>query len=161
MALNKVAVFGMGKVGALVGTLLQQSGFEVRGVDAAPRSGMPFATLQLDLNQAATYSTALESCDAVVSCLPYWLNLAIAKAAYDAGIHYFDLTEDVNTTKAIRHMSNTSRGLMAPQCGLAPGFIAIVGSHLARQFDQLRSIELRVGALPMHPRGKLGYALNW
>ena len=23
------------------------------------------------------------------------------------------------------------------------------------------SIELRVGALPQHPRGKLGYALNW
>jgi saccharopine dehydrogenase-like NADP-dependent oxidoreductase len=50
---------------------------------------------------------------------------------------------------------------MAPQCGLAPGFIGIVGASLARPFDALRSIELRVGALPKHPRGALGYAFNW
>jgi saccharopine dehydrogenase-like NADP-dependent oxidoreductase len=50
---------------------------------------------------------------------------------------------------------------MAPQCGLAPGFIGIVGSSLAKQFHKVRSIELKVGALPKHPRGSLGYALNW
>ena len=46
-------------------------------------------------------------------------------------------------------------------CGLAPGFIAIVGAFLARQFDRVRSIRLRVGALPQHPTGLLGYAFNW
>jgi saccharopine dehydrogenase (NAD+, L-lysine-forming) len=50
---------------------------------------------------------------------------------------------------------------MAPQCGLAPGFIAIVGAWLARGFDESRSILLRVGALPQHPSGLLGYAFNW
>ena len=50
---------------------------------------------------------------------------------------------------------------MAPQCGLAPGFICIVGADLAGKFRNLRSIELRVGALPQHPRGLLGYAFNW
>ena len=50
---------------------------------------------------------------------------------------------------------------MAPQCGLAPGFVGIVGAHLAEQFERVRSIRLRVGALPQHPTGMLGYAFNW
>jgi saccharopine dehydrogenase-like NADP-dependent oxidoreductase len=53
------------------------------------------------------------------------------------------------------------RCLMAPQCGLAPGFIGIVGAHLAGQFERVRSIRLRVGALPQNPTGLLGYAFNW
>ncbi|MES2353413.1 MAG: saccharopine dehydrogenase C-terminal domain-containing protein [Pseudomonadota bacterium] len=161
MALNKVLVLGLGKVGSLVATLLQQSGFDVTGIDSYPHTGLPFPTLQLDVSLPQTYQATFANCDAVVSCLPYVLNISVAKSAYDAGIHYFDLTEDVTTTNAIRQMSQTSKGLMAPQCGLAPGFIQIVGAHLASHFQQLRSIELRVGALPMHPRGKLGYALNW
>jgi saccharopine dehydrogenase-like NADP-dependent oxidoreductase len=161
MALNKVLVLGLGKVGSLVATLLQQSGFDVTGIDSFQQSSLPFSTLQLDLNQQKAYLPAIASCDAVISCLPYSLNVAVAQAAFDSGVHYFDLTEDVTTTQTIRDMSKTSKGLMAPQCGLAPGFIAIVGAHLASRFEQLRSIELRVGALPMHPRGKLGYALNW
>ena len=30
------------------------------------------------------------------------------------------------TTKHIRDLAKTSKGLMAPQCGLAPGFVGIV-----------------------------------
>ena len=161
MALQKVLVLGLGKVGRLVATLLQQSGFTVTGADGTPQAGLAFPTLALDVGNAEALQPALAGCDAVVSCLPYHLNVSVARAAHGLGVHYFDLTEDVPTTNTVRAMSSTSKGLMAPQCGLAPGFIGIVGAHLASQFDQLRSIELRVGALPMHPRGKLGYALNW
>lgn len=50
---------------------------------------------------------------------------------------------------------------MAPQCGLAPGFIGIVGSNLANKFTKLRDIELRVGALPRYPNGLLAYSFTW
>jgi saccharopine dehydrogenase-like NADP-dependent oxidoreductase len=50
---------------------------------------------------------------------------------------------------------------MAPQCGLAPGFIAIVGASLAARLETIRSIRLRVGALPSNPTGLLSYAFNW
>jgi saccharopine dehydrogenase-like NADP-dependent oxidoreductase len=53
------------------------------------------------------------------------------------------------------------RVVYAPQCGLAPGLIGIVGTSLATPFDEIRSIELKVGALPRHPAGLLGYAFNW
>jgi len=42
-----------------------------------------------------------------------------------------------------------------------PGFIAIVGASLAKKFEKVRSIKLRVGALPCHPTGLLSYAFNW
>jgi saccharopine dehydrogenase (NAD+, L-lysine-forming) len=156
-----VVVLGLGKVGSLVGTLLKESGFEVKGLDAVARAGLPFQTAVADLADATALRPHLKSSEAVVSCLPFHLNIALAREAHAAGIHYFDLTEDVATTEKIRELAKTSQGLMAPQCGLAPGFIGIVGADLAKKFDRLRSIELKVGALPKHPRGKLGYAFNW
>jgi len=161
MSIERVLVVGLGKVGSLVGTILHENGFAVRGLDAVDRSGLAFDTARADVTDEATLVEHLGQVDAVVSCLPYHLNLTIAKAAHARGVHYFDLTEDVPTTRAIREMSETGRAVMAPQCGLAPGFIGIVGASLTQAFDSLRSIELRVGALPQHPRGLLGYAFNW
>jgi saccharopine dehydrogenase-like NADP-dependent oxidoreductase len=159
--LKNVTVLGLGKVGSLVGTLLTRSGFVVTGMDANPPADLPFEVRAQNVAAPAALKSALAGQDAVISCLPFHLNVDIARVAHDNGMHYFDLTEDVPTTRAILEMSATAKGVMAPQCGLAPGFIGIVGADLAKNFDTLRSIELRVGALPQHPRGKLGYALNW
>jgi saccharopine dehydrogenase-like NADP-dependent oxidoreductase len=159
--LKNVVVLGLGKVGSLVGTLLTRSGLQVTGLDALPPQGLPFDVRAQNVADPAALKSVLAGQHAVISCLPFHLNVGIARLAHDLGLHYFDLTEDVPTTHAIREMSKTAKGVMAPQCGLAPGFIGIVGADLARNFDTLRSIELRVGALPQHPRGKLGYALNW
>jgi saccharopine dehydrogenase-like NADP-dependent oxidoreductase len=161
MKLERVLVLGLGKVGTLVATLLHDSKFKVTGLDAVERSGLPFATQVVNLSDPASLRPLLQNADAVVSCLPFHLNLPLAQEANAVGIHYFDLTEDVPTTNGILELSKTSKGLMAPQCGLAPGFIGIVGANLAKGFEKLRSIELKVGALPKHPRGRLGYAFNW
>ncbi len=160
--IKRVAVLGLGKVGRLAATLLHETGFEVTGFDVhAPRHDLPFPVEQ---KSAATEEEVEASCkgfDAVLSCLPYHMNVGVATAAHRLGLHYFDLTEDVPTTKAILEMSKTSKGIMAPQCGLAPGLVGIIGTHLAEQFEEVRSIKLRVGALPQHPTGLLGYAFNW
>ncbi len=159
--IESVLVIGLGKVGLLVATLLNRSGFRVTGLDTQSHAGLDFEILEGNVSEPSKLQAALKCHDAVVTCLPYHLNLAVATAAHKLGRHYFDLTEDVPTTQAIREMANTAQGVMAPQCGLAPGYIAIVGADLTKRFDKLRSIELRVGALPQHPRGLLGYAFNW
>ncbi|MBC7483963.1 MAG: saccharopine dehydrogenase family protein, partial [Rhizobacter sp.] len=41
------------------------------------------------------------------------------------------------------------------------GFIAIVAADLARQFDTLDSVRMRVGALPAYPSNALNYNLTW
>lgn len=159
--IHRVLVLGLGKVGHLVAELLHETGFEVHGADLDVGTGFSFSSTKLDVTDQAELRTALEDCDAVISCLPYWFNVEVAKAAVAAGNHYFDLTEDVATAREIITMSESSRAAVVPQCGLAPGFVAIAGSFLAAKFGKIRSIKLRVGALPKHPTGLLGYAFNW
>lgn len=161
--MKKIIVVGMGKVGSLVGVLLSES-FEVTGLDKMQPHydyELPFDVLQGDVSDAAFMTGLLKDFDAVVSALPFFLNKDLAQIAYDLGIHYFDLTEDVETTNFIQELSKTSKSVMAPQCGLAPGFIGIVGSDLTHQYTRLRDIELRVGALPRYPNGLLAYSFTW
>jgi saccharopine dehydrogenase-like NADP-dependent oxidoreductase len=164
--IERVLVVGLGKVGELVAHLLDGTGFEVTGADLRPRDDLPFPTTVIDITDHEALAKALAGVDAVVSCLPYHRNLAVAQAAGEAGTHYFDLTEDVPTTSLVRQLAaaaeaDGSSTVFAPQCGLAPGLIGIVGASLFESVASPRTLELRVGALPQHPAGHLGYAFNW
>ena len=161
MTIRSILVLGLGKVGSLVGVLLQKTGFQVTGASLSEKTDLPFETKQIDVSDISQVLEQMKVHDAIVSCLPYHFNLDIARQACLNNIHYFDLTEDVPTTKAIIKMSASATSILAPQCGLAPGFIAIVGAFLVEKFNRVRSLKLRVGALPQHPTGLLGYAFNW
>lgn len=161
--MQKILTLGLGKVGSLVGVLLSKR-FEVTGLDKQKPHydyELPFKVLEGDVTDSDFMLDLMRQQDAVVSALPYFLNKPIAQMAHDLGIHYFDLTEDVETTNFIRALSPTSKGVMAPQCGLAPGLIGIVGADLTKAFTKLRDIELRVGALPRFPNGLLAYSFTW
>lgn len=162
MSFDRIAVLGLGKVGTLAAKLLHQAGFDVTGYDQqTPREALPFTVDNADISTPQVLAGAFAKVDAVLSCLPFHLNIGVATAAHKAGIHYFDLTEDVPTTNAIIELAKTAKGLMAPQCGLAPGFIGIVGASHIAMFETCRSVRMRVGALPQNPTGLLGYAFNW
>ncbi len=161
MTFDRIAVLGLGKVGRLAAELLHEAGLAVTGLDAHAVQPLPFAVGTVDLADQAALAHALSGQQAVLSCLPWHLNKGVSSAAHALGLHYFDLTEDVGTTSHIRALAKTSKRLMAPQCGLAPGFVGIVAADLAGRFDKVRAIRMRVGALPRHPTGLLGYAFNW
>lgn len=159
--IKKIGVLGLGKVGSLVATLLS-SKYNVQALDQAEvKDQFPFEILKGDVSDPATIRDFLSDKDAVVSCLPYFLNIKIAETAVRMGVHYFDLTEDVPTLNAIKEMAEKSQSVLAPQCGLAPGFIGILGAGIYTEFSEIRSVELRVGALPLHPKGQLGYSFTW
>src|SRR5207245_6645009 len=53
-----------------------------------------------------------------------------------------------------------SRGVnIIPDCGLAPGMVAVLVAHGAAQFDKLDEIHIRVGGLPQNPKPPLDYQL--
>ena len=161
--MKKLLVLGLGKVGSLVGVLLNHQ-FEVTGADKQKPHydfELPFPVLEVDVTSDHFLQDILPKYDGVVSALPFFLNKPIAQVAHDHGMHYFDLTEDVETTNFIRGLAKTSKGVMAPQCGLAPGLIGIIGADLTTGFTKLRDIELRVGALPRYPNGLLAYSFTW
>lgn len=158
---NSVAVLGLGKVGLLVAQLLDSAGFEVVGIDArGERAGLPGA-VSVDVRDGDALREALRGVDAVISCLPYVLNAAIAAAACELGVHYLDLTEDRETSDTVRSLSADARAALVPHCGLAPGFICVVGSDLAARVEGPQRVMLRVGALPRTPSSALGYAFTW
>lgn len=159
--IKNVAVVGLGKVGSLVASLLHHDGVNVTGFDQVSSPDHPFETKAVDVADIDSLGKVLVDFDAVVSCLPYFLNTNVAKVAMANKLHYFDLTEDVEATKFIISESENSPTALVPQCGLAPGLIGIVGASVMRKFDSVRSLELRVGALPRAPHGLLGYAVNW
>jgi saccharopine dehydrogenase-like NADP-dependent oxidoreductase len=67
----------------------------------------------------------------------------------------------VQTASAIGQIAAGANSAFVPQCGLAPGFVNIVAADLMRRFDAVRTVKLRVGALPQYPANALKYALTW
>ncbi|MES3013544.1 MAG: saccharopine dehydrogenase NADP-binding domain-containing protein, partial [Pseudomonadota bacterium] len=175
--MRNILVIGGGKIGSVVADLLvntpEEGGYRVTVADRsattlaqiAPPGNARLDTLLLDVADPARLRDALQGRFAVLSAAPYHLTLKVAQAARDAGVHYLDLTEDVASTRAIRELAqgagSGNRAAFIPQCGLAPGFISIVAADLARQFDSLDSVRMRVGALPAYPSNALNYNLTW
>ena len=169
----KVLILGAGKIGALISGLLAESGaYEVHLADVSADAAKAVVNAHrlpklhahtVDASKAEALDAQLRKhpVDAVISSLPYYCNVAVAEAARRAGIHYFDLTEDVEVTRAVRRISEGAAQAFVPQCGLAPGFISIAANELIGHFDELRTVKLRVGALPQHPNNVLKYSLTW
>jgi saccharopine dehydrogenase-like NADP-dependent oxidoreductase len=166
--MKNVLLVGGGKIGAMITELLAGSGdYRVTVADhaAAALAKVPergeVETLQLDVTDKRALLAALQGKFAVLSAVPYGLTKCVAESAAEAGVHYFDLTEDVATTNHVRDLAAGSRRVMMPQCGLAPGFISIVAHDLAKRFDALDEVRMRVGALTEHPTNLLKYELTW
>jgi saccharopine dehydrogenase-like NADP-dependent oxidoreductase len=96
-----------------------------------------------------------------MSALPFACNKTVAQAAADVGVHYADLTEDVDTSHFIASLATKSSVCFIPQCGIAPGFVSIAAAHLVKLFDKVDSVKMRVGALPIYPTNRLKYNLTW
>jgi saccharopine dehydrogenase-like NADP-dependent oxidoreductase len=131
---------------------------------ALKRIALPgVTTLRVDVDDRQQLQRALADCDIVISALAYYHNAMVARAALAAGVSYFDLTEDVRTTREVREIAAQADGgqVFMPQCGLAPGFVSVIGHDLTRHFERLDSLHMRVGALPQFPSNDLKYNLTW
>jgi saccharopine dehydrogenase-like NADP-dependent oxidoreductase len=166
--MRDVVVIGAGKIGSTIASLLADSGdYHVTVADRSDEqlqqieTGAAIATAQIDIADATALAALLSGKFAVLSAAPFHLTIAIAEAAASAGVHYLDLTEDVESTRRVKAIAETARTAFIPQCGLAPGFISIVANDLASRFDSLDSVRMRVGALPQYPSNALNYNLTW
>ncbi len=166
--MTEVLLVGGGKIGAMITELLASSGdYRVTVADNSPETLAKVKrsdrvdTLLLDVKDGDALRDALAGKFAVLSAVPFSVTRHVADSAVAAKVHYFDLTEDVATTRHVQKLAPGAGSVLMPQCGLAPGFISIVGSHLARRFDALDELRLRVGALTEHPTNGLKYELTW
>lgn len=189
--MKSVLVLGGGKVGKSVAELLLACGQERSGggVSAAYRvtladrdernlkvaaenierlrgavpHGVECRTLALDASRSDAVRGALKGHDYVICMLPFNLVAGVAEAANELGVHYFDVTEDVEATEAVKAIDAGGRAKVAlvPQCGLAPGYVAIAAYEVARRFTEIHDLTLRVGALPQYTTKPLKYNVTW
>jgi len=170
--MKRILMLGAGKVGSLIACLFSETReYQVYVGDADKEAVRRIEELGcvnvtasvLDARDRAALEQFLDShiVDAVVSCLPYYCNFTVAEAALKFGVHYFDLTEDVNVARHISGISPGAATAFVPQCGLAPGFISIIANELMNHFQELDTVKLRVGALPINPSNALKYSLTW
>ena len=166
--MKDVVVIGAGHIGSTIATLLSETGDYC--VTVADQSASQLAALGtqagvehrvLNVTDADALRALLVGKFAVLSAAPYHLTYLVAEAAKAAGAHYLDLTEDVASTRKVKALAIDAKTAFIPQCGLAPGFISIVAADLARHFDTLHDVRLRVGALPKYPSNALNYNLTW
>jgi len=96
-----------------------------------------------------------------VSCLPYFLNPRVARAAMRAGVSMVDLGGNPQVTDMILGMDQEAqrKGIaFIPDTGLAPGLVSILAWDLVHRFQHCAEVHLRVGGLPQKPEGPLQYA---
>lgn len=163
----KIALLGAGHIGQTIARLLHATGdYAVTVMDKNAAylkvlAAEGIATAEVDSESKTALMNAVRGKDAVVNALPYHLAITAAQAALECGCHYFDLTEDVAATKAIKEMAVGAKTAFMPQCGLAPGFITIAATHVMKGLTDLTDVRLRVGALPRYPSNRLQYNLTW
>lgn len=183
MATSNVLVLGGGKVGKSVAELLLMCGKGQYKVTLADRDegslaeartnleklakvlphASAFEIQKIDASDLAQVKKLLAGKNYVICMLPYQLVGSIPAIANEMGVHYFDVTEDVAATDNVRriHDQGQAKVALVPQCGLAPGYIAIAANHVARELDEIHDLTLRVGALPQYPTNALKYNVTW
>lgn len=168
--MHRVLLLGAGKIGRAIASFLHRSGdYRVTVADISQPTldlltqQTPIPAILADIQSIDTLRSLMRENDSLISALSFAYNPNVATVAVELGCSYFDLTEDVETTRAVRALSERcqSGSILMPQCGLAPGFISIAANHLASQFDSLDTVHMRVGALPLFPTNRLKYNLTW
>src|SRR5438477_12655034 len=110
--MHRVLLLGAGKIGSAIAKLLSHSGdYEILVGDADARSlgrleSLAWVkTMTIDVTDRGALRQAMQGRDSVVSACSFNVNPGIAKAALETGLNYFDLTEDIETTRTVRKLS--------------------------------------------------------
>jgi len=128
----------------------------------APYSGPRLIPTPLDVRDHAAVLGVMRESDAVMSAIPYYFNLDLARLAVEAGVHFCDLggnTEIVFKQKELDAEARRKNITVVPDCGLAPGMVNILAQYGIQQLDTVDSVKIFVGGLPQQPEPPLNYML--
>lgn len=111
--------------------------------------------------------SVLKKCDIILDCLPGSQAPRLAALAKQNHCHYANLTEYVQETKEVIHISQDADTAFVLQTGLAPGFINILAHRLYEDFqadfgvDVVNSMHMKVGAISKNAPSPHYYAFTW
>jgi lysine 6-dehydrogenase len=169
----KILVLGAGRMGfGAAYDLVHSSAVEAVtvadvNIDAAKAAadqigGPKITPKQLDVNSYTATVNLMNGHDAAISCVTYFYNEQLAKAAIEAKVNFCDLggNNDVVAAELALNEQAQAAGInIIPDCGLAPGMVSVLAAHGAARFESLDSLRIRVGGLPQHPKPPLNYQM--
>jgi lysine 6-dehydrogenase len=119
-------------------------------------------TRQVDATDPGALREVMKGVTAVMSALPYYLNLEASRIAVEQGAHFCDLggnTEIVLDQKKLQDEARSQGVSLIPDCGLAPGMVNILAQAGIDRFDRTRAVHIKVGGLPQNPEPPLNYQI--
>jgi lysine 6-dehydrogenase len=137
--------------------------------------------VHVDAADESAAAALMRGHNGVLSAVPYFFNVGLARAAIGAGCHFADLGGNntvVRKTLAMGAEAEKNRVGVAPDCGLSPGMASILAGDLVRRARALArtkgkasssrggkpkplvdSLKLYVGGLPKQPKPPFEYQL--
>lgn len=168
--MSTVAVLGSGIVGRAAAWDLSRRGHDVIVADHLESAATDAAVMAggrprvIDASDDRAIRSLFEEIDLVVSGVPYAFGVPIATAAVATGTHYLDFGGNptiVQHQLRLDEAAVTAGVTVVPDCGLAPGMANVLATGVVERLGDgpIDELRLRVGALPSHPTGALGYQL--
>ena len=141
---------GYGAVGGLFSrALAEETGFKVvvagRSADKAARKAAEIGGegRRLDLDDPATWETAVQGVDCVVMCMDQH-STHLVEFVFARGIHYIDITASDWFFRAVERLEPV-RSAALLSVGLAPGLTNILAAHCVARLEHVD--EVKIGLL--------------
>lgn len=117
--------------------------------------------VRLDASDDDQLREVIKLGDVVVNALFYTFNEKVATLAIECGVHSIDLGGHIGgATNAVLKLTDRAKEkgvTIIPDLGVAPGMINILTGYGAEKLDEVKSIKLYVGGVPMKPEPPLNY----
>ena len=117
-------------------------------------------TRVFDAKNKPEIENLFQNVDAAVAAIHYRFNVLFTKAAIKIKTHLCDLGGNNSIVDEQLKLSQEAEAAgisVIPDCGLAPGMVAIFVRWGIEKFPWADTVNIRVGGLPQNPKNKLKY----
>lgn len=168
--MGSAAAYDMARATKVSGVTLADVDGKLARAEAKRLNGMlrskKIRGVELDASNVTTAARMMKGHAAVLSAVPYFFNVGLAKAAIEAKCHFADLGGNntvVRKTLALAKQAERAGVGLAPDCGLSPGMASVLAAEALRRIagenGKAEALKLYVGGLPEDPQPPFLYQL--
>ena len=163
----KAAIYGIGRMGQVIGYAMDKFGFDLYAVDTQMDSIDNLHDLlgkETDFSLDPSFDLLTDAKpDVVISSLPYHQTEKLAYHCIDNGIRYCDLGGRVDVSNSINeYAADKATKPVFTDLGLAPGWVNILAEQGYKRVYDATDVQMMVGGIPLkRPKGPLKYFMTW
>lgn len=162
------AAYDMAKFGDASHVLIADVSFEAAQKSAARVNDLIGKNIakahQVDVSDNDRLEEFLSNVDSFLSAVPYWHNLAISRAAIEAGASMTDLggnTDLVLEQMKLNPQAERAEIAIIPDCGQVPGMGTSLTVYAMSLLDETEEVMMWDGGNPIHPKPPFNYILTF